>query len=71
MGEVTIVEAVATAAGRNEAGAPKSDFAKIMEQEMSFAIMKAHADGMANDPDVIKARIETARVEVKKQYGIS
>ena len=71
MDEVTIVEAVATAAGRNEAGVPKSDFAKIMEQEMSFAILKAHADGLANDPDAIKARIQEARMEVKKQYDLS
>jgi hypothetical protein len=71
MDDVQIVEAVATSAGRNEAGAPKSDFAKVMEQAMSFAILKAHADGLANDPDAIKARIQEAREATKKQYGLA
>ena len=67
MAEVVIVEAVGTASGR--AGQTKTDFAKVMEAAMTHAVLVAHADGLANDPDAIKARIEEARVEVKKQYS--
>lgn len=69
MAEVVVVEAVGTAAGH--AGQIKTDFARVMEDAMTQAVLVAHADGLANDPDATKARIETARVEVKKQYGIS
>lgn len=69
MSETIIVEAVAIAVGR--ADAEKTNFTKVMEDAMKVAILKAHADGLANDPDAIKARIEEARIEVKKQYGVS
>lgn len=72
MSDAVIVEAVGIVSGKadlSNGGTIKSDFAKIMEKAMTDAVLKAHADGLANDPDAIKQRIEEARATAKAQYG--
>lgn len=64
--EITIVEAVATASGRG--GKEKSGLAQAIERAMSQAVTDAYEEGLANDPEKIKERMEAARARVRAEF---
>jgi hypothetical protein len=68
--EARIVEGVFASAnaGRIGPNGGKSPLAKIIEQGMSDAIAAAYAEGVT-DPEEIRARMMSAREEVKTVYA--
>lgn len=63
----TVVEAVAVSCGR--ADKVKSALAQVLEEEMAKTIQAAYEDGLVNDPDAIKERMEATRRRVKEEFA--
>lgn len=66
--KVTVVEAVAVAAGRGT-GQQKSTYSLELEQYMSAVIQKCYDEGLADKPDVIRERMAVARSTFKARFA--